>query len=243
MNDRALQNQALQLAYQATVAFREGRYAEAAAVYERCIALQPRAPAFHFNLGTAREQLGDLAGAINAYLGAYRLNPKDGRLALFAGVALEAAGRRDEAVTMFTFGDDVDPELRKAKDDPRLDPEIRRRSAIADRAMREHFTRLHAQAIDVLERRSGTDLARVRRAIWPQTHDGPVQLSPYVDAGTTSPVWRELRGRLDWSSLHLFKASQETPFSRQFPRTLKALEAADVVRIDDRPMELYFFPG
>ena len=293
MNDRAVLDQAIQLARQANLAFRQQRYAEAVAGYEKCVALQPQTPAFHFNLGTAREQLGDFVGAVEAYLGAYRLDPQDGRLALFAGVALEAAGRRNEAVTMFTLGDDVDRGIRRAKDDPRLDPGFRRRSAIADCVMREHFTRLHAAAVDEAERKSGQDLSRVRRGVWTQTHDGPVQfrtskqkpgifympdlearpitsrerlswasdieaktsavrdeylaavqggaqMSPYVGAQTVSPVWRELRGRLDWSSLHLFKASLETPFAKLFPRTMKSLEAADVVRIDGRPMELFF---
>ncbi len=293
MNDRVVLDRAIQFAQQANLAFRQQRYAEAAAGYEKCVALQAGTPAFHFNLGTAREKLGDMVGAIESYLGAYRLNPQDGRLALFAGAALEAAGRRNEAVIMFTLGDDVDRGVRGARDDPRFDPEIRRRSAIADRVMREHFTRLHAAAVDDAERRSGRDLSRVRRGIWTQTHDGPVQfrtpkqepgifympdleacpvtsreqlswapdieahasevrdeylaaveggavMSPYVDANTASPVWRELRGRLEWSSLHLFKAAQETPFAKLFPRTLKALEAADVVRIDGRPMELFF---
>ncbi len=293
VNDRGVLHEAIQLARQANLAFKQQRYAEAAAGYEKCVALQSRTPAFHFNLGTAREQLGDFAGAIQAYLSAYRLDPQDGRLALFAGAALEAAGRRNEAVTMFTLGDDVDRSIRTAKDDPRFDPEIRRRSAIADRVMRVHFTQLHATAVAEAERKSGQDLSRVRRGIWTQTHDGPVQfrtpkqepgifympdlearpitprerlswssdveaktsevrdeylaavqggaeMSPYVDAHTVSPVWRELRGKLDWSSLHLFKASLETRYAKLFPRTMKALEVADVVRIDGRPMELFF---
>ena len=279
-------------AFLATQAFRQHRFRDAAAGYEKCAALFPGSPAFQFNLGTAREQLGDLAGAIDAYLNAYRLNPKDSRLALFAGVALEAAGRRIDAATLLSMGDDVDPAMRYAKDRSDLDPEIRRRSAIADRVMREHFTRLHAAAVDELER-GGRDLSRVRRAMWTQTHDGPVQfrtpnqqpgifympdleartvtlrerlawatqveaktaqvreeylaavqsgaqMAPYVDANTRSPIWHELRGRLDWSALHLFKAAQETPFAKLFPGTLKALEAADVVRIDGKPMELFF---
>jgi aspartate beta-hydroxylase len=280
-------------ALRANLAFREQRYREAAAGYEKCVALQPQSPVFHFNLGTAREKLGNVAGAIEAYLAAYRLNPQDARLALFAGAALEAAGRREDAATLFSLGDDVDLAIRRAKDNPRLDPEIRRRSAVADRVMREHFTRLHSVAVDESERRAGRDLTRVRHAIWTQTHDGPVkfltpkqepsifympdleaipitsrerlpwasqvesktavvrdeylaavksgaELSPYVDAKVASPVWRELRGQTNWSSLHLFKASQETPFAKFFPGTMKALEAADVVRIDGRPMELFF---
>lgn len=166
----------------ATHAFQQHRYREAAAGYEKCAALQPKFGAFHFNLGTAREKLGDLAGAIDAYLNAYRLNPRDSPPALFAGAALEAAGRRNDAVTMFSLGDDVDPTIRTAKDRPDLDPEIRRRSAMADRVMREHFTQFHAAAVDEAERRlveaggetARHDLSRVRRAIWTQTHDGPV---------------------------------------------------------------------
>ena len=289
------------IALQATQAFRQRRYREAAAGYEQCVARSPASPAFHFNLGTARELSGDLPGAIDAYLDAFRLNPKDGRLALFAGAALEAAGRRDAAVTLFSLGDDIDPAVRRAKDRADLDPEIRRRSAVADRVIREHFTRLHASAIDTLEygatANSGVaaraDLARVRSAIWVQTHDQPfvyrtpnqqpslfympdlpaqpitprerfpwaaaiealtadvrgeylaavdagAEHAPYVDANTRSPIWRELRGNRDWSSLHLYKVAEETPFARLFPKTLKALEAADVVRVDGRPVELFF---
>ncbi len=288
------------IALRATSAFRQRQYREAADGYAQCVALNPKSPAFHFNLGTAKEMLGDLAGAITAYLNAYRLNPRDARLALFAGAALEAAGRRNDAAILFTLGDDVDPAVRQAKDRPDLDPEIRRRSATADRVMREHLTRLHAAAVAEAERRADTsggrappDLSRVRNALWTQTHDGPVrfrtpkqepgifympdleartitpceqlawaaelesrtaevrdeflevfrsgaEMSPYVEQGALSPIWRELRGRQDWSAFHLYKAAQETPFAKLFPRTLKALDAADVVRIDGNPMELFF---
>ena len=289
------------IALLATQAFRKGHYREAATGYERCVALSPASPAFHFNLGTARELFGDLPGAIDAYLDAFRLNPKDGRLALFAGAALEAAGRRDAAATLFSLGDDIDPAVRRAKDRADLDPEIRRRSAVADRVIREHFTRLHAAAVETLEfgatANSGiaarADLARVRDAIWVQTHDQPfvyrtpnqqpslfympdlpaqpitprerfpwtaaieaatdevreeyraavdagVEHAPYVDANTRAPIWRELRGNRDWSSLHLYKVAEETPFAKLFPKTQKALESADVVRVDGRPVELFF---
>jgi tetratricopeptide (TPR) repeat protein len=163
---------------EASLAFARQRYDDAAAGYERCIALAPLQPAFHFNLGTAREKVGDLGGAVAAYLAACRLNPRDARLALFAGSALEAAGRREEAATLFSLGDDLDPAVRHAKDRPELDPEIRRRSATADRVMREHFSRLHQLAIDdfaraVAEPVPSQALARVRAAIWVQTHDRP----------------------------------------------------------------------
>lgn len=285
------------IAVEATRAFVQRRYAEAAAGYERCIALMPREPAFHFNLGTAREKQGELARAVDAYLAAWRLNPKDARLALFAGAALEAAGRREDAAVLFSLGDDIDLAVRRAKDRPDIDPEIRQRSATADRVMREHFTQLHEAAVSAFERDAAgggpPDVGRVRSAIWVQTHDRPFKylapsqkpslfyvpdlpampvvprerlswasaveartaevreeylaavatgaaLSPYVDAATRGPIWQNLRGKLDWSSLHLYKVGAETPFVKLFPKTLAALEAADVVRLEGRPVELLF---
>lgn len=287
------------IAVDATRAFVQQRYADAAAGYERCITLMPGEPAFHFNLGTACEKQGELARAVDAYLAAWRLNPKDARLALFAGAALEAVGRREDAAVLFSLGDDLDPAVRRAKDRPDIDPEIRRRSATADRVMREHLTRLHATAVSAFEREAAAaggeppDVARVRNAVWVQTHDHPftyrtpnqqpslfympdlpampvvprerlpwaaaleartadvrdeyqaavaagAEHSPYVDAATRGPIWEQLRGKLDWSSLHLYKVGMETPFARLFPRTLAALEAADLARIEGRPVELLF---
>jgi len=287
------------IAVEATRAFVQQRYAEAAAGYERCIALMPREPAFQFNLGTAREKQGDLAAAVDAYLAAFRLNPKDARLAMFAGAALEASGRRDDAAVLFSLGDDIDLAVRRAKDRPGVDPEIRQRSATADRVMREHFTRLHDAAVSEFEREAAAagggppDVSRVRNAIWVQTHDRPFKYlapgqkpslfylpdlpampivprgrlpwaaaveartdevrdeylaavaagaahSPYVDAATRGPIWQGLRGKLDWSSLHLYKVGARTQFAQLFPRTLAALESADVVQLEGRPIELLF---
>jgi len=140
------------VAQAATRAFRERRFNDAAAGYERCVAMNPKAPAFHFNLGTAREFGGDLPGAIKAYLSAWNLDPSDGRLALFAGAALAAAGRREDAAILFSLGDDVDPAVRQAKDRPHFDSEFRRRSETADRVMRELFTNLHEDAVAEFER-------------------------------------------------------------------------------------------
>lgn len=264
--------------------------------------LMQRAPQLareQFNLGTAKEKAGDLPGAIDAFLAAYRLNPREWRFALFAGAALEAVGRHEEAAVMFSFGDEIDTALRGAKDSAALDPEIRGRSAIADRVMREHFTQLHARAVDECEKRAAAatgvklDLSRVRNAIWTQTHDRRIHfrtlkqepsifyvpdlearpitpteclpwatkveaaaaeirseylaaattgvMAPYVDASVNSPTWRQLRGNYDWSALHLYKGAEELPWARQFPKTLKALEAADIVRVNGgKPIELFF---
>jgi aspartyl/asparaginyl beta-hydroxylase (cupin superfamily) len=280
--------------------FQRDRCAEAAVEYERCIALNPEVSAFHFNLGTAQEKLGDLEGATGSYLAAWRRDPANAMVALFAGAALEAAGRRETAAAMFSLGADCNGFVRSAKDDPRAHPEMRRRSEVADRVIREYFTRQYEGVVDAAERtledRAGAkpDLSRVRSALWPKTHDGEVKFrtalqapsifympdlparsvtprealpwagvieaataevreeylaavkagvafSPYVHGARNDAQWQALQGKLDWSTLHLFKEARETPIAKHFPKTLKALEAADVVRVDDgKAIEMFF---
>lgn len=66
-------------------------------------------------------------------------------------------------------------------------------------------------------------------------------MQPYVHAQTRSPVWRELRGNLDWSSLHLYSRAEETPAAKFFPKTLSALQNAPVVRVGaGNPIEMFF---
>jgi aspartate beta-hydroxylase len=283
-----------------TVAFRQQRYAEAVAAFRACTAGSPSNAALHFSLGAALEKAGDQPAAIEAFLAACRLDPRNWRACLFAGASLEAAGRRNEAAIVLSLGDDADHAVMTAKDNPALDPEIRQRSALADPVLREHFTRLHERAVDDCERsaieagRTRPDLSRIRNAMWTQTHDGPVRfrtpkqepsifympdlearpvtprerlawapavesatddirseylaavaadvpLAPYVEANVSSPIWQALRGNADWSALHLYKGADETPIAALFPRTLEALRAADVVRVEGgKPIELFF---
>lgn len=223
----------------------------------------------------------------------FRARPSDARLALYLGAALEDEGRLEHAVAAWTLGDDVEPQLRRVKDNPNAPEEMRRLSARADKAIRKHFTRLHDQAIQTLEEQSGADLTRVRNAVWPLTHDGevtfrePMQrpvifympdlpaspvtsndllswtaslenawrdvreeyetaahaniaMTPYVPAATREKKWAQLRGRLDWSSIHLFKDAAETAAAAQFPSTVEALQTVELVRIDDVPLEAFF---
>jgi aspartyl/asparaginyl beta-hydroxylase (cupin superfamily) len=63
---------------------------------------------------------------------------------------------------------------------------------------------------------------------------------PYVPAGTTTPEWSRLSGALDWSAIHLFQNARELKALECFPRTARVLDAVDLVRIDGRPMEVFF---
>jgi tetratricopeptide (TPR) repeat protein len=283
-----------------SVLFQQKRWAEAAKVYETSVAAAPEVAPFHFNLGTAREEMGDLAGAVEAYLAAWRLDRKNAHIGLFAGAALEAIGRREQAAAMFSFADDQNGVVMGARDNPREHPEIRRRSEIANRVVREQFTDLHARAVNAAEQAlkdqgvAEPDLSRVRGGVWPKTHTGPVTyrtplhepsvffmpelpprpttprarlswaeaveaatdvirdeylaavesgaaFAPYVEGNAADPTWGRLSGRLDWSSFHLFKGGVRTPLADLFPKTLKALEPADVVRrADGSAVEMFF---
>ena len=57
--------------------FEEGKYAEAAAAYERLLAEGQQTPAVYFNLGNSYYRLGRIAPAILAYERALRLQPND----------------------------------------------------------------------------------------------------------------------------------------------------------------------
>jgi len=106
-------------------------------------------------------------------LAMYRADRGNAQLALYAGAALDDAGRRDEAVAVWSLGDDADPALRRVKDNGAVHPLMREHSARADMAMREFFTNLHARAMDDFVGSTGAEIGRVRDAIWSLTHDRP----------------------------------------------------------------------
>lgn len=67
-----------------------------------------RAEAF-LNRGTAKEELGDIAGAIADYTEGLKLNPNYRQLYLRRGLAYEQDGKRDQAVTDFSQAIRLDP--------------------------------------------------------------------------------------------------------------------------------------
>lgn len=280
--------------------FRAQRYAEAAELYARCVSRMSNDPMLQFNLALAHELSGNIQSAIPPYLRAFRLAPKDARIALYLCAALVAVGRLQDAAVIATLADDANPGIRGLKDRTDVSPDIRARGSTLDRVMRESLTRLHVQSMEDFERllrergEKDVDLSRVKRAIWVQTSAAPfkyltprqepsifymadlaarattpraalpwaaqieaatdairaeyvaaqrsgAKMSPYVDAGTRDPIWQQLRGNMDWSSLHLYKAARQMPAARLFPETLRALEAADVVRVEGAtPIEMFF---
>lgn len=281
-------------AFLGDLAFQRGDDEGAAARYEVCRALAPSAGAFAFRLGRCKERMGDIAGAAQCYVEAFKLNRGDWRAALFAGYALEALGRLEEAMVLFSFGDDVNLAVRAAKDDAAADPEIRKRAAVADRVFCAFFTGLHARAVEEAEAKLGAALPRLRSAIWTKTHDQPVHfatpllqpqifyvpdlepaatmgrerlpwaaaveaatddiraeylaavqagaaMAPYVPNEFPGAEWDKLRGKTDWSALHLYAAAHETPLAKAFPKTMAALMATGVLPlVQGAPVEVFF---
>lgn len=74
--DRAEDNELEDLFEQAEDAEEEGRYAEAAALYERCIALDPRDAVAAFNRGNCLQKAGKIEDARIAQMSAIKRDPK-----------------------------------------------------------------------------------------------------------------------------------------------------------------------
>ena len=142
----------------------------AAQCYSQCAALCGDDPRLEYEWANAIELSGKVGEALPHYLKALRLHPKNARYFLYAGAALDALGRHEEALYVWSVGADVDIALRKVKDDPNADPQTKGKSHAADSALRALFTELHRRTVG-----DATELRRVRDAIWVQTHDSEFQ--------------------------------------------------------------------
>jgi Flp pilus assembly protein TadD len=89
------------LTAEALASHRAGRLAEAAAHYQRILALQPALPQVHNNLGLALAELGRLDEAVQSYQRASALHPDDPETLCNWGCALAQLERGDEAEAKF----------------------------------------------------------------------------------------------------------------------------------------------
>lgn len=76
-------------------------YDEAIENFRRAIVLEPRQPAFHYNLAKALKETNDFPSAIAGYRKALSLDPEFLDAALNLGNVLKEAGRLDEAAACF----------------------------------------------------------------------------------------------------------------------------------------------
>lgn len=109
------------------------------------------------------------------FLDAFRADPTNAPLALYAGAALDAAGRLEEALAVWTFGDDANPVLRTIHKHPEANSDLRAHSKRADDAIRNHFTTLHRTTVEEFARTlDRDDLDRIRSGVWVQYAIAPV---------------------------------------------------------------------
>jgi hypothetical protein len=125
------------------------------------------------------QELGNLAfagqhwpEAAAAFGKALQLRPDWGRGYLLLGTALVRMGQDDQALMVWSLGEDRDPELiRSAATKTGSSLQDQQLSLEADTALRRHFTDLHEASISGLP----GELSAIRSAIWPQTHLGDVK--------------------------------------------------------------------
>ncbi|MEL6378822.1 MAG: aspartyl/asparaginyl beta-hydroxylase domain-containing protein [Pseudomonadota bacterium] len=106
------------------------------------------------------------------YLALYTQDRYNAPLALYTGAALHAEGRLEEALAVWTFGDDANPVLRTIRLHPQADEAMRTHSALADQCIRAHFTGMHREGVEAAEAQSGEKLPRLHRAVWTHYHQG-----------------------------------------------------------------------
>lgn len=109
------------------------------------------------------------------YLADFKADPTNAPLALYAGAALHEAGRIDEALAVWTLGDDANPALRSVRHHPQANQEMRALSTLADDEICRHFNTLYQTTLDRAETAAAGDgaMARLRDGVWLYYHQGP----------------------------------------------------------------------
>lgn len=137
--------------------------------FERLIQLRPSDPLVHDNLGDLYAELAQPEKSLHHRLKAVQTGRKYGRFYLKAGAALLDAGRRDEAVQVWSLGADIDPAVRLLWNNPNAPQTLRDASRRADTELRKGLT-AHHDAVMTAQ----SNPQRVRSSLWPQTHAGRV---------------------------------------------------------------------
>lgn len=127
------------------------------------------------NEACARALEAELAGRLEVAIAGYRHAihhaPRSASPYLYLGYALERSGEAEAAVQAYSLAADRDGRVVNAWRSSKTAPGVRERSRRADRAIREHFTRLHRDSLERFQRlRPAAKLDRIHAAIWCQTH-------------------------------------------------------------------------
>jgi tetratricopeptide (TPR) repeat protein len=176
----------------------KGENDRAIARFQEAAEQDPQNPSYPFEEGLVLYRQGAREDAADAFLRALHRGSRNARHYLFAGLLLHQTDRQEDALQVWSLGDGIDPMLRQAKNHPDADAETREASALADTMLRRHFSTLHRRA-------SSAASARVREAVWAQTHDADFRYVTedqrpyffYMPALKAVPVFA--RQELEWA--------------------------------------------
>jgi len=166
-------------------------------------AAQPSA--ITFELGQMRLQCGDEEGAMAAFLEALHEGSRNARHFLAAGFLLDRRGRKDDALAVWSLGNDMDPMLTRAFNHPQADEQTKAMSRQADQKLRSHFSSLHRESVKACD--DADERGRILNAIWTMTHDAPFEYISemhqpqmfFIPELEAQPVYT--RDELAWMSL------------------------------------------
>lgn len=97
--DLSLADSVQEMLKEAAVAYQRGRLDEAEKLFKKVLALEPKNPDAHFNLGVIAESRGDLRGALGHYKTALTYSPADKSLAEAVAEVQTKIKQKEEALS------------------------------------------------------------------------------------------------------------------------------------------------
>jgi len=155
-----------------------------------------------YRLAVIEEQIGLTENATNGYLACINKDKNFMKAYLYGGYLFQQLGKMEQALALYSFGNDLDARLSLLHKSENLSYETRLRSYTANMALREHFTKLHSLSV-----KNGEGSAKIANAIWPQTHKNVVNYLTthqqphlfYIPSLTAKPIHDS--NSFDWCPL------------------------------------------
>ena len=148
------------------LAFAQGANLKALNLLRTLCQLCPEDPEAHHKLGVMEEEFGTLGNARRAYLRCLTLAPAVAKAYLYAGHCMQRQGDEQSAVEIYSLGADIDERILTLWQSTQQSGQSRRRSAAANRLLREHLSAQHLTSVG-----SEVDCQRVASGIWTRTHN------------------------------------------------------------------------
>jgi len=151
-------------------AFEQNNNEHGLALLRQCALSYPEEASLHYRLAVIEEQIGTNERAKSEYKRCLALMPNNMMVYLYAGYFLQQRGQLNQALALYSLGQDLDSNLVLLYRYENVDYQTQLRSHAADVALREHFAKLHQSSLQ-----SSASDSIIHNAVWPQSHNKAFQ--------------------------------------------------------------------